>query len=236
MIHTVLLDLDDTILDFHKAEALALSDTPLALGIAPEPDRVRLYSEINAAQWRRLEAGEITRAEVLTSRFALLFQALGVERSCELAQQLYEERLSQGHYFIDGAVEMLQTLSKKYALFLVSNGNLRVQEGRLKSAAISQYFQDIFISERIGADKPSRAFFDACFARIPGLDRSGCVIVGDSLTSDIRGGINAGIRTIWFNPARRPPAFDVHPDHEIHALHEHAPLLRSLCAQTENGE
>ena len=140
MIRTVLLDLDDTILDFHKAEAYALSGTLRVLGIEPTPETVERYSAINAEQWRRLENGEITRQEVLTTRFSLLFHELGVSRSPDLAQQEYEGRLSRGHYFIDGAVEMLESMSRRYALYLVSNGNLRVQQGRLKSADISHFF------------------------------------------------------------------------------------------------
>ena len=228
MIRFVLLDLDDTILDFHRAEAIALSGALRALEIEPDPERLSLYSRINAAQWRRLEAGELTRAEVLTTRFRLFFEAIGVQRSCEDAQREYESRLSQGHYFIDGAVEMLETLSRDYALYLVSNGNLRMQEGRLKSAAISHYFRDIFISELIGADKPSLLFFERCFARIPEFSREQAIIVGDSPTSDIRGGINAGIRTCWFNPGYRAPSAEHPADFEIHALDELSPLLRRI--------
>ena len=126
MIEFVFLDLDDTILDFHKAEALALGDTLRVLDIEPTAERLTLYSRINAEQWRRLEAGEITRAQVLTTRFARFFDIIGVQRSCDEAQRLYEARLSQGHCFIEGAEEMLQSLSNRYALYLVSNGNLRV--------------------------------------------------------------------------------------------------------------
>ena len=228
MIRFVLLDLDDTILDFHKAEAIALSGTLQALGIEPTPERIALYSRINAAQWRRLEAGELTRAEVLTTRFHLFFEEIGVMRSCDETQREYEARLSQGHYFVDGAVEMLQALSREYELYLVSNGNLRVQEGRLKSAEIAQYFQNIFISEQIGADKPSSLFFERCFARIPEFSRAQAIIVGDSPTSDIQGGINAGIRTCWFNPRNLAPSAEHPADHEIHTLYELGPLLRRI--------
>lgn len=228
MIQFVFLDLDDTILDFHIAEALALSDTLRVLEIEPTEDRLALYSQINAAQWRRLERGELTRAEVLTTRFRLFFEQIGVQRSCEEAQRAYEARLSQGHYFIDGAIEMLDALSEKYQLYLVSNGNLTVQRGRLQSAAISHYFREMFISEQIGADKPSKAFFDRCFAHIPQFHPARAIIVGDSLTSDIRGGINAGIRTCWFNPNGLPSADDLKADYEIASLKELAPLLDSI--------
>ena len=228
MIQTVFLDLDDTILDFHKAEAIALTETLKTLSVEPTSDRLALYSQINAAQWRRLESGEITRSEVLVTRFRLFFDSIGVTKSCEQAQREYEKRLSQGHYFIDGAEEMLRKLSDSYALYMVSNGNLRVQEGRLRSADIAKYFRDIFISEQIGADKPSPVFFERCFARIPHFKPECAIIVGDSLTSDIRGGIYAGVRTCWFNPHRKAPDPMIPADYEIHALSELAPLLNDI--------
>ena len=228
MIGFVFLDLDDTILDFHKAEALALSQMLRELNIVPTPERLALYSEINAAQWRRLETGEITRAEVLTTRFRFFFDQIGVERSSDETQHLYENHLSRGHYFIDGAEELLSELSEKYALYLVSNGNLKVQEGRLKSADISRYFRDMFISEKIGADKPSRLFFERCFAAFPDFDRSRSIIVGDSLTSDILGGINAGIRTCWFNPHGRLSDPKIVPDYEIRDLRDLPLLIESV--------
>lgn len=228
MIKTILFDLDDTILDFHKAEAIALSGTLTELDITPTPERVSLYSAINAAQWRRLEAGEITRPEVLTTRFQLFFESIGEVRQPERAQALYEARLSEGHYFIDGAIDVLNDLSRDYELYLVSNGNLRVQRGRLQSASISHYFRDIFISEQIGADKPSPLFFERCFARIPDFDRASAIIVGDSLTSDIRGGIRAGIHTCWFNPRRRQPDPDIPAEYEIQTLTDLIPLVRAI--------
>ena len=123
---------------------------------------------------------------------------------------------------------MLQILYPQYQLYLASNGNLRIQKGRLDSAGIRQYFQKIFVSEEVGANKPSRDFFDACFAAIPDFDPAQAIIVGDSLTSDIQGGIHAGICTCWFNPQGNPGRADIHPDHEIAALSELPSLLARL--------
>ena len=228
MIETVLLDLDDTILDFHKAEAIALRRALTEMDVSVTDAICERYSEINAAQWRALEAGEITRKQVLTRRFELLYAELGLTRSPEETQRRYEGYLSQGHYFIPGAEELLEALFPRYALYLVSNGNAVVQEGRLKSADISRYFREIFISEHIGADKPSRVYFDRCFARIPGFRRETAILVGDSLTSDIRGGINAGVRTCWFNPHHKPKNPDIPADYEIDALSDLPPLLELI--------
>lgn len=228
MIRFVLLDLDDTILDFHRAEAAAISKTLSQLGMEPSAAVIRRYSEINAAHWRRLETGEITRQQVLTGRFHQLFSELGAAADPEQTQRIYEGHLSRGHYFIPGAEALLETLYPRYALYLVSNGNAAVQAGRLGSANISHYFRDMFISERIGADKPSREFFARCFSRIPDFDPADAILVGDSPTSDILGGKNAGVKTCWFNPSGRPPHPTICPDYEIRALAELPDLLAKI--------
>ncbi len=232
MLKTVFLDVDDTILDFRAAEAQALRGTLENLGLDPTPEAAALYSRINARQWELLEEGLLTREQVLTRRFDILFGELGVERSSSEAKKLYERLLSQGHWFMPGAEALLDALCGKYDLYIVSNGTGVVQDGRIASAGIARYFKDIFISERIGFDKPRREFFDACFARIPGFERERAVIVGDSLTSDIRGGINAGIRTCWYNPWGKQRREDIVPDHEITHLEELPALLEEIFSGT----
>lgn len=228
MIRFVLLDLDDTILDFHKAEAAAIRKTLSELGVAVNDAVILRYSEINAAHWRRLESGEITRRQVLTGRFDQLFSELGVTLNANETQLIYENHLRQGHCFIPGAEALLETLSKSYLLYLVSNGNAVVQEGRLRSANISHFFSDIFISERLGADKPSKSFFDRCFSRIDQFDPSQAIIIGDSPTSDILGGIRAGIHTCWFNPHHRPSHPDITADYVVDSLFQIPTLLHQL--------
>lgn len=228
VIQTVLFDLDDTLLDFHKAEAAALRKTLIALELEPSEATIARYSEINAAQWRLLEDGKLTREQVLTRRFAILFDELGVERSSVQAKEIYERLLGVGHYFIPGAPEVLAALAPRYDLYLVSNGTATVQESRLESAGIQPYFKDIFISQQIGADKPQKEFFDRCFAKIPNVLRERTIIVGDSLTSDMRGGSNAGIRTCWFNPHRKTRCAEIPVDYEIAALAELPALLAQI--------
>ena len=156
---------------------------------------------------------------------------LGLPLSGEEANRRYEELLHEGHRFIPGAEELLRELHEKYDLYLASNGVESVQKSRIASAGIEPYFKDIFISERMGAVKPQREYFDACFARIPGFDRARALIVGDSLTSDIRGGINAGIRTVWLNYKGTPGRADIRPDYEIRAVSELLPLLERLSEE-----
>ena len=228
MIEFLFLDLDDTILDFHKAERIAVADTFRMLGVEPTEETLKRYHEINKQHWERLERGELTREQVLVQRFAALFRELGARADPEACARIYEKRLGVGHYFLPGAEEALERLHGKYRLFLASNGTASVQAGRLTSANLYRFFEKVFISEEIGFNKPSRAFFDACAARIPGYSPEKAMMVGDSLTSDILGGIRAGMRTCWINPEHNPPRPDIRPDYTIPALSELEKLLEAL--------
>ncbi len=228
MITTILFDLDDTLLDFKRAEANALRQTLLQMDIAPTEQTLIRYSAINQHQWELLEQGRITREQVLHQRFDILFQELKICRSNHLAQEIYEHLLSLQHDLIPGAIDLLERLYGTYTLYLVSNGTAKVQDQRLQDTGLDRYFQNIFISQRIGADKPSPVFFDRCFAAISDQDRNHAMIVGDSLSSDILGGIHAGIQTCWFNPHRKQSGSDISPDYEIHTLSQLPELLETL--------
>ena len=225
MIEFLFLDLDDTILDFKKAEAIAIHKTLENAGVDPTEENKALYSRINKAHWEMLERGEIDREQVKLLRFARLFEALGVDSDPEAASRDYLRRLGIGHYFLPGALEAVIRLSKKYRLFLASNGNAPVQRSRLDSAGLYPYFEQVFISQEIGHNKPSRDYFDACFARISGFDPKKAMIVGDSLSSDIKGGINAGIATCWVNPGHAAAPADIRPDFEIESITQLEALL-----------
>ena len=221
-------DLDDTLLDFHKAEAWALRQALRRSGVEPTDAIAARYSEINQSQWELLEEQKITRQQVLVRRFQLLFQELGVNASCEKTQECYENMLAKGHDFMPGAQELLETLKGKYEMYLVSNGTAMVQDARLRDSGMEQYFEGIFISERVGVDKPQKEFFDRSFAAIPVFDPGQAMIIGDSLTSDIRGGNNAGVQTCWYNPKHKPRRADIHVDYEISELMELPKLLDTL--------
>jgi len=228
MIEFLFLDLDDTILDFHKAERIALSKTIRQFGVEPTPEVLTRYHEINKWHWEQLELGTLTRAEVLENRFAVLFQELGVAADKTACARAYEKNLSVGHYFLPGAEEAVEALSKKYRLFLTSNGTSSVQKGRMTSANLYRFFEKVFVSQEIGHNKPAKAYFDACFAQIPGFDPKRAMIVGDSLSSDILGGIRAGIATCWVNPGHLIPTPAVQPDYEIEELPQLEALLETL--------
>ena len=228
MIEFVFLDLDDTLLDFHRAETEAIRDTFLSFSLPADDEAIARYKAINRRTWEAMERGELTRDEVLTRRFDVLFDELSVSISSKEVQAFYERRLSVGHYFMPGATELLDELYGKYKLYIATNGTPVVQEGRMKSAGIGKYFDEIFISAKIGKNKPDPGFFDYAFERIPNFSKSRAIIVGDSLTSDILGGINAGIKTCLYNPKGQAHGTDVAADYEIKELSELPGLLAEI--------
>lgn len=228
MMEFLLLDLDDTILDFHKAERIALAKTLKDFGVEPTDAVLSRYHIINRQHWERLEKGELTRDQVQEGRFRVLFEELGRAADPVAVTRAYEHNLGIGHYFLPGAEAAVQSLHKKYRLFLASNGTASVQHSRLTSAGLYPYFEKVFVSQNIGFNKPSKDYFDACFAQIPSFDPQKAMMVGDSLTSDILGGINAGIKTCWVNPTHAPVRADIRPDYQIENLSQLEEVLNTL--------
>ena len=228
MIKFVFFDLDDTLFDFKMAEKIAIKFTLSKFGIEPTDETTKLYSRINLSCWEKLERGEYTREEVLNNRFKFLFEALGVDAPFSEARKTYEERLGIGHYFLPGAEELLENIKGKYEMYITSNGIAKVQAGRIASSGIEKYFKEIFVSEKVGANKPSPLFFDRVFERIDGFDKSQAIIIGDSLSSDILGGINAGIKTCWFNPHHKENKMGFTADYEIDSLDMIPKLLENI--------
>lgn len=226
MIEFLFLDLDDTILDFHKAERIALRKTLLAFGIDPTEEVLGRYHVINKSCWEKLEKSELTRDQVVVRRYELLFEELGMDCDAAAVTELYSKNLAIGHYFLPGAEEAVKSLSKKYRLFLASNGTASVQAGRMTSAGLYPYFEKVYVSQEIGHNKPSIEYFEKCFDQIPDFDKSRAMMVGDSLTSDIQGGINAGIKTCWVNPEGKTG--HIQPDYEIQSLAQLEALLETL--------
>lgn len=230
MIEFLFLDLDDTILDFHKAEQVALSKTLQTFGLEPDEQVVGTYSQINKGYWERMERKEVTREVLLVARFADLFREYGLTVDPVQCARTYEGNLAVGHYFLPGAQEAVEALSRKYKLYLASNGTARVQAGRLASANISHFFREIFVSQEIGANKPDLAYFQRCFSRIPGFDPQKAMMVGDSLSSDILGGKKAGMQTCWVNADGKSCPEELRPDYEIRALSQLEALLETVNA------
>ena len=233
----VFLDIDNTVLDFSTAEEKALKRVFLENGIPADDAVIAHFRRINDDCWQQLENGSMTREQVLYGRFEKLFREKGFTDSDPVSvQDCYEDYLTERHYFMPGAEAMLESLHRRYRLFGASNGNAVTQAKRIASANLNQWFEAFFISGMIGAEKPSKAFFNACFQQIQGFERKFAVMVGDSLTSDIRGGIQAGIPTVWFNYRNTELSSDIRPNYIIYTLSELPAVLEKHYERLNGAE
>jgi 2-haloacid dehalogenase len=216
----ILFDADGTLFDYDRAEAKALSLTFAQFGWRFDAGHAATYRHINAQIWREFEQGRITQAKLRARRFELLFEAVGLQSDPQVFSARYLHNLSQGVDLIDGAQEIVQALYGRVGLLIITNGLQDVQRPRFARSAIGHYFDDLVISEEVGAAKPDRRIFDVAFQKIGHPDKEKVLIVGDSLTSDIKGGGDYGIDTCWFNPGRQPRPSDLAIRYEIGDLRE----------------
>ena len=227
MIRTVLWDVDGTLLDFSIAESTAIRSLFCEFDLGECTDEmVRRYSKINEGFWQRLERNEITKEQVLIGRFEAFFAEQGIDPG--LARSFntkYQLRLGDTAVCRDDSLSLARTLRGKVRQYVVSNGTIVAQTKKLKRSKLGEMMDGIFLSEKIGREKPDNAFFMTVFSQIHADDLSAIMIVGDSLTSDILGGMNAGIRTCWYDPEGEPVPGGYRPDYVIADLHEVADCL-----------
>lgn len=229
MIKAILWDIDGTLLDFLKAEAYGIRKcfSKFELGECTDEMMAR-YSAINRRWWEKLERGECTKPEVLEGRFRDFFDAegIGFDRIGEFNLS-YQFHLGDHAFFSDNALETVQALQGKFAQYAVTNGTALAQDRKLEKSGLDRIFDGVFISERVGFEKPDERFFEAVFAAIP-FAKEECIIIGDSLTSDMQGGINAEIRTCWYNPKNTSLPTQYTIDHIIGDLAEIPALIQSI--------
>jgi 2-haloacid dehalogenase len=212
---TLLFDLDDTLLDIAASRVDALRATCEAHGVPYDDAVYARFDAINTAHWRAYEEGRMSQAEVMRSRHVTLFGELGHAVDGDAADATYRRHLSLGFHAFDGALDLVRELAEGFALYVVSNGVSPIQASRLHGSGLLPHFRGVFVSEDTGHQKPQRGFFDHVFARIPGFDPAGALIIGDSLTADVAGGHGAGIDTCWYNPHGKPNHLGLAPTHEI---------------------
>lgn len=227
MIKVVLWDIDGTLLSFKLAERKAIQacfDT-FGLGTLTE-EMLQDYSVINAGYWKRLELGELTKPQVLRGRFEEFFRRYGLsaDRVDEFNAE-YQVRLGDTVVFHDNGKELVQALRGKVKQYAVTNGTFVAQQRKLKHSGLDRLLDDVFISDQVGAEKPRREFFDAVFDRIGPYGKDEVLIVGDSLTSDIQGGNNAGILCCWYDPAGQSVPAGLRVDYHIRDLNELTAIL-----------
>ena len=215
----IFLDIDDTILDFGAAERAAYSGALALHGIPCSEDLLERYRKVNVLWWEKMERGEADREEMLVDRHRDFFAREGIDADPAAFEADYRRLLGIGHWFVEGAEEILGWLRQRGCrLFIASNGVSDTQYSRIESAGIGPFFERIFISEEIGFHKPDPGYFRYCFAQIPGFDPERALLIGDSLTSDIRGAKNAGIASCWFNRSGKTAPPELRPDYEITSL------------------
>lgn len=222
---TILFDADMTLFDFKASETQCLKQTLQFYGFPHSPQACALYSRINDSYWKRFERGEIERASLLTARFDEFFRELGVEGDSAEFNRRYLENMGESSLLLDGAEDLCRELCKTHRLYIITNGNSRNQRRRFEKSGFSAYFQDYFISEEIGFQKPQNAFFDHVRDHIPNWDADSTLVVGDSLSSDIQGAINYGLDSCWFNPENLPYRLSQPCTYEIHSFDDLRTIL-----------
>ena len=227
MIRVVLWDVDNTLLDFHAAERASIRACFRRFGLGECTDEMLSdYAAINICHWEKLERGERTRAEILTDRFREFLSKYGKDPGLAVEfDAAYENGLPDTIVFFDGAMEVLQSLRGRVIQCAVTNGTKFVQERKLARSGMDRIFDHVFISEDVGYEKPDIRYFESVFSAIGDYPREEIMIVGDSITSDMRGGVNAGIVTCWFNPKGKKNTSQLPVDHEISALPQVLTLL-----------
>ena len=217
----LLFDADNTVLDFDSSEEQALSRAFCDMGLEFSQNTLSTYRKNNVSQWQLFEKGLLTKQQVLINRFILTFEDLHLPKDkLDKVATLYEEYLKFGFFVVPHADEVLSQLRTTCQLYVVSNGVAEIQNSRMKGSGLEKYFIARFVSETVGYPKPQIEYFDYCFAHIDNFDKRKTLIIGDSLTSDIQGGVNAGIDTCWFNPTHVENNSQLRPTYEIDDLRQ----------------
>lgn len=218
----ILLDVDNTILDFDAAERQALTEMLARYELPCDSQVCDVYHEVNQQLWNGLAKGELTRNKLFAVRFSRFMKAMGLPDNGKSAEmnETYENLLSTHADLIPGALQALAELSEVATLAIISNGTVHVQQPRIQAAGIDRYMDGIYISEKMGAAKPSAKLYDMILKDLGLTNRSRVLMVGDDLLADIKGGLNAGLDTCWVNFKAEENKTDITPKYEIHSYEE----------------
>lgn len=222
-----LFDADNTLLDFTRAEAEAIRLCLTTHGIPADEATVALYSRVNDRHWKRLEQGLTTRERLKVERFRDFLAEAGYTSDPRRMAEDYLSALSEQRFLMDGALALIRELYGRCRLCIVTNGIAAVQRSRFGGCPLAPYFDDVFISEELGYAKPDPRFFERVAAAIPHFDPAEALVIGDSLTSDIAGGIRAGLDTCWFNRRGEAPPDGMAITYTVSSLSEIPPILLS---------
>jgi len=219
MIKAVFIDVDDTLLDFRACAKQAMQETMKEFGMVYEESMFPVFLKINNEMWLAIERGELTREGLWKIRWNRIFAELGIKGDGPAFETVFHDKLAVSAVKVDGAGEIMEYLASRYRVFVTTNAPHYQQVTRLTTAGLITHVEKVFTSEEIGVSKPAPQFFAACFARL-NVHPEETVIIGDSLTADIRGGGAFGMKTCWFNPDRKEAPADIAIDYEVHTLAE----------------
>lgn len=220
-ITTILWDVDNTLLDFDYSMRAALRQSFRTVGKSITEEMIDRYDVINDTYWKRLERGEVTKEQLLVGRFVDFFAEYGLsDIEVDEFRKDFQRNLGNIYAFKDDSLTVCKSLQTKLKQYVVTNGVSATQRSKLNLSGFAEVMDGVFISEEIGAPKPEKAFFEHCLEQVEEKDKSRILIVGDSLTSDIKGGNTVGIKTCWYNLDEKPLAEGFVIDYEITDIHQ----------------
>lgn len=223
-----LVDADDTILDFHKASNLAIKDAFEKGQVPWQESFADAYKKINDGLWLQLEKREITREELIESRFSIYLKYVNVDIDANSFNQNYLTYLATHPIFVDGAQEFLKKLNGLGRVFIVTNGTWRIQKSRFDICGLWDYAEDVFVSQRVGFDKPAKGYTEYVESHIPEYKKERAVWIGDSLSADIKAANEANITSIWFNPTKKANTGDIKPNYIAQNFEEVLKVVKIL--------
>ena len=224
----LLFDTDRTLLDFTKAQRAAIEKALTKYGFKVDDEVQDFYTSWNESLWRRLEKREITHDDLVKMRFVVMCSRYGVVYpGYGKIESDYIIALSEGHDLLPGALETIQALKEEYRLYIVTNGIPMVQERRLKESGLIEYVEDAFISEAIGFNKPDIRYFEEVYKRLGEPPKEEILIIGDSMSADIKGGVDFGVDTMLISE-HVPEGFDFSPTYVVDNISKVEEYLKKL--------
>ncbi len=225
---TLLLDADNTLLDFDENERVSIRNTFAYMGIPFDDETLALYHRINIMYWSMLAEGKIEKEVLLPKRFETLYERIGVKADPQATEDYYREQLGLGCQVVPGGFETCRILKRDYRLYVITNGIASTQRARLAGSGLLDFLDGVFISDDIGVNKPDRGFFEYVGSHIEGFDPKKTLVVGDALYSDIRGGIDFGLDTCWLNIYNEENNSETRPTYTIQTIVDLPKLLRDI--------
>ena len=221
----LLFDADNTLFNFDAGNRRAFSEVSRICHLPDTDELFHAYEAVNAEMWSAFDRGECTKDFLVVERFRLFLERVGLQADPVQCNKIHLSTLATNTVLLPHALEVCRTLAQTHSLYIVTNAVAAVQKARLAASDLRPYITDAFISEDAGASKPSVAYFDYVFSRIPGITRENCLLIGDSPSSDLQGANNYGIPCCWYNPRglARPDGMRI--DYEIRDLPELLPIV-----------